>query len=168
MFFYVNQAKCAFGSDFHAILYHIYVGTVPMLEVSVQMLFLVKALPTKATRPLAWPILRFGCLLRTEDVARRMERTVDGDFYLKKLKSICFKHKIKATVRLHTWYFSRIGSHLDCTILRTMRALSREHDILKTLGPGQGIRVRKQMSVTCEKPNCINQLPKNFRTVFIM
>lgn len=29
-----------------------------------------------------------------------------------------------------------------------MRALSREHEILNTLGPGHGIRVRKQMSVT--------------------
>lgn len=50
-----------------------------------------------------------------------------------------------------TWYLSRIGSHLDWTILRTTRALSREHDILNTLGPGQGISDRKQMTITCKK-----------------
>lgn len=50
-----------------------------------------------------------------------------------------------------TWYLSSIGSHFDCTILRTTRALSREHDILKTLGPGQGISDRKQNTITCEQ-----------------
>jgi len=43
---------------------------------------------------------------------------------------------------------SNIGSHLDCTIFLTTRALSREHDILKTLGPGQGISDKKHISIT--------------------
>lgn len=53
-----------------------------MLKVPVQVLFLVEALAAEAARPLAGPVLRFGRLLRPEDVARRMERTVDGDFHL--------------------------------------------------------------------------------------
>uniref|UniRef100_A0A8D8AKY8 (northern house mosquito) hypothetical protein n=1 Tax=Culex pipiens TaxID=7175 RepID=A0A8D8AKY8_CULPI len=47
-----------------------------------------------------------------------------------------------------TWYFSRIGSHFDWTILRTTRELSREQDILNTLGPGHGMIDRKQITIT--------------------
>lgn len=39
-----------------------------------------------------------------------------------------------------TLYFSRIGIHFDFMRFLTIRALSRGQDILKTLGPGQGIK----------------------------
>lgn len=41
-----------------------------------------------------------------------------------------------------------MGSHLDCTIFRTTRALSREHDNLKTLGAGPGISDKIHMTIT--------------------
>lgn len=59
-----------------------------------------------------------------------------------------------------TWYFSRIGSHFDCTIFLTTLVLSLEHEILKTDGPGHGMRDRKHMTITFNTKKKINYLIK--------
>lgn len=58
------------------------------------------------------------------------------------------KNRIK---KICTWNLSNTGSHLFCMTFLTILELSREHVILNTDGPGQGIRVRKSRVTTWEQ-----------------
>lgn len=133
--------------------YHVYTACMSTLEVSVQMLLFVKALPAKSASPIQ--NFKYYLLFHLNDSNIPIHNTYHwlGRFCF---LATCWGPNMSRmgwnghSTGNFTWYLSNIGSHFDWTIFRTTRALSREHDILKTLGPGQGISDRKQKTITCK------------------
>lgn len=65
-------------------LYLVNLVLVSLVEVRVEVAFLVERLAAKGARPLRRAVLQLGGMLRREDVSRRVERTLEREFYLEK------------------------------------------------------------------------------------